>query len=122
MSNTTTTAVQAEQKTHWILSTTMQFDIWCGATCHTFLRYVLRSLLILTLIGTFTTIVLRPLNPKRRAELKRRSVLDSASSLLRKSEFESVAGTFRDAGMGAKTEKRTTEQNGPDVKDPCTVM
>lgn len=100
----------------------MQFDTWCGATCHTFLRYVLRSLLILALIRIFTTIVLRILDPKRHAELKRRTGLNNASSLLRKSEFKSVAGTFRDAGMGAKMEKRTTELNGPDVKDPCTVM
>ena len=123
MSNLTTATMRMEdKKTHWAFATLSHFDAWCGSTCHTLLRYVLRFLLSLALVGTFVTTIMRILDPKRRAELKRRSGLDSASSLLGKSELCSVAGTFRDACMGAKLGNETKELNGPDVKDSCAVM
>lgn len=119
ISNVTTATVRIEENMHWIWNSVTHFDTWCGATCHTLLRYILRSLLILALVGTFATILMRTLDPKRRAELKRRTGLDSASSLLGRSDLSSVAGH---AGMSAKTGSESTELSDPDVKDSCTMM
>lgn len=138
MSNTTTTAV------HWTFS---HFDTWCGATCHTLLRYVLRFLLVLALVGTFTAVFTRGLSPKHRAALRRRIeqqrgvcddrddaasrlpqswtshlAVDSASSLLGETKLKFAAGMFADTGSGVEKGLVTQFRNGPDVKDSCAVM
>lgn len=108
---------------HWAFQTLSYFDTWCGATCHTVLRYSLRYLLILAIISTLVGILVRSLDPKRRAELRRSAGVDCASSQLRRSELESVAGTSEAVGMGVKVGKNTTGLNGgPDVRDSCAVM
>ncbi|KAJ4990648.1 hypothetical protein SVAN01_03879 [Stagonosporopsis vannaccii] len=125
MSNTATTTAPAmwmEAEAHWAFATLSQFDAWCGSTCHMLLRYVLRSLLVLALVGTFMASLVRTLDPKRRVELKKRLGLADASRVVCKSKLELAAGTFRDAGLGAKIGKGTMDLDGPDVKDSCAVM
>ena len=105
MSNITTGAVNMEEEMHWVFATLSHF------------------LLILALVGTFTRILIRTLDPKHRAELKRNSGLDNASSLLGREDVGSVTGTFRDARTDAKAEKQTAGlSGGPDVKNSCAVM
>lgn len=123
MSNTTTASfTQAERHAHWAFTTLSHLDIWCGSTCHTLLRYVLRLLLVLTLVGTFLAVLVRTLDPKRRAGLKEKLGLADASRVLGESKLGSISGTFIDAGMGAKMRGRTTELGGPDLRDSCAVM
>lgn len=122
MSNITAPGLQTGEM-HWAFATLSYFDIWCGATCHTVLRYVLRCLLVLALTGTFVAILMHSIDPKRRAELKKRGGLDSASSMLEKSKLGSIVRTPRDADMGVKGGRNVTDMgDGPDVKDSCVVM
>lgn len=105
-----------------MFATLSHSDDWCGHTCHAVLRYVLRALLFLVLVGTVATIFVRTLDLKCWAELKRRLGLAKASSLLDKSRSGLKAGAFRDIGVGSKVEKNLTQLNGPDVKDSCAVV
>lgn len=116
MANSTTAGVHVEE-IHWAYTTLSHLDTWCGATCHTVLRYVLRCLLVLALAGTFVAILMRSVDPKRRAELNRKVGLDGTSRLLEKSELGSLTGSF--SGNGKSGQVLSV---GPDVKDSCAVM
>jgi hypothetical protein len=109
MANSTTAGVHVEE-IHWAYTTLSHLDTWCGATCHTVLRYVLRWLLVFALAGTFVAILMRSVDPKRRAEL-------NTSRLLEKSELGSLTGSF--SGNGKSGQVLSV---GPDVKDSCAVM
>lgn len=122
MSNSTSPRSGTEE-VHWALTTLSHLDTWCGATCHTLLRYVLRCLLVLALTGTFVAILMRTLDSNRRAELEGRACVDNTIGLLDMSKSGSVAETLRHAGMGVTAERTATElSHGPDVKDSCAVM
>lgn len=122
MANYTTAGMHIKE-THWAFTTLALLDTWYGATCHTMMRYVLRLLLVFVLAGTVIAIVLRSVDPKRRAELERKVGLDSTNMLLEKGELRSVAGMFGGGGVGAKTGHSVrVRSGGPDVKDSCVVM
>jgi hypothetical protein len=122
MSNKTSPGLVAEDM-HWAFTTLSHLDTWCGATCHTVLRYVLRCLLVFALTGTFVAFFVRSIDPKRRAELKRRIGADSASSLLEKREPDSVVATFGTTDLSVQRGRGATVlSGGPDVKDSCAVM
>lgn len=108
--------------TSWAQTTLSTLDAWCGSTCHTALRYVLRTLLLIVLMGALASVVLRSLDAKRGMQVKKKTGLDSARSLLGKRDLGSVAATFRDAGVGAKMGKVDVLDDVPDVKDSCSVM
>ena len=97
-------------------------DTWCGDTCHTVLRYVLRSLLVLVLIGTFVVVLVRTLDPERRALLKTQYGLTGGTALLVQRKSGLVAGTPGEANMVVNSWDGRMEMNGPDVKDSCTVI
>ena len=86
------------------------------------LRYVLRSLLILILIGTFAMVLVRTLDPERRARLKTRYGLAGEAVLLGQNKPGLAAGTFGEANIVVKAGDGRVEMNGPDVGDYCTVM
>lgn len=124
MSNITAadTETLLNEQAHWTLTTLAHFDTWCGTTCHALLRYLLRSILILVLVGTFATIIMRAVDPKQRAEVRRRSGLSGATALLEQSGLGSGGETRKDGGIGAQAKKETRDGGGPDVKDSCAVM
>lgn len=123
MFNATTlgTHTSPEQRI-WILTVLSNLDTWCGDTCHMVLRYVLRSLLILVLIGTFAMVLVRTLDPERRARLKTRYGLAGEAVLLGQHKPGLAAGTFGEANMVVKAGDGRVEMNGPDVGDYCTMM
>lgn len=122
MANATKAAVHSEEA-HWAFTTLSHLDTWCGATCHTALRYTLRCLLVLALAGTLVAIPMRTIDPKRRAELKRKVGVINGGSLLEKSELESATGLFGVEDMGTKVGGNARVLNGgPDVKDSCAMM
>jgi len=87
------------------------------------LRYVLRCLLVLALAGTFVGILMRSVDAKRRAELKRKVGLEDMSSLLERSKLGSLTRSFSGKQMGVKDGKNgQVLSGGPDVKDSCAVM
>ena len=86
------------------------------------LRYVLRFLLALALLGTFMAFLTYVPDPKRRADLKKRLGLADASRVLVHTRLEPAAGTFRNAGTGASMGKGMVELSGPDLRDSCAVM
>lgn len=123
MSNTTIETPQTSAEgVFWAMMTLENFDAWCGSTCHTALRYLLRMMLLVVLIGAFASVLLRCLNTKRSVALSRTTGLDGARRFLGKSELRSVARTFRDAGVGAKMGSLEKVDGEPDVKDSCMMM
>lgn len=110
------------ERRFWIFVVLSNFDAWCGNTRHTVLRYILRCLLILVLIGTFAIVLVRTLDPEWRAQLKTRYKLAGEAALLGQSKPRLVAGTLGEANMVVKARNGRIEMNGPDVKDSCTVM
>jgi len=122
MASSTTADVHVDE-IHWAFTTLSHLDTWCGATCHTVLRYVLRCLLVLALAGTFVGILMRSVDAKRRAELKRKVGLEDMSSLLERSKLGSLTRSFSGKQMGVKDGKNgQVLSGGPDVKDSCAVM
>lgn len=105
----------------WLFAVLSNLDTWCGDTCHTVLRYVLRCLLILVLVGMFAMVLMRSLDPERRAQLRRRYGLARETALLGRSKSGLGAGAFGGANIVGKAGDGM-EMNGPDVKDYCTVM
>lgn len=109
--------------THWASTTLALLDTWCGSTCHSVLRYLLRSLLVLALAGTILATVMRSVDSKCRSELERKVGLDRSNMLLKKSELGSDAGMFDGGGVGAKPGRSgRVRSGGPDVKDSCVIM
>ena len=106
----------------WISAVLTNLDTWCGDTCHTVLRHVLRSLLILVLTGTFGMVLVRTLDPERRAQLNARYGLAGETALLGQSKPGLVAGACGESNMAVKAENGRMEMNGPDIKDSCTVI
>jgi hypothetical protein len=109
-------------KRFWLFAVLSNLDTWCGDTCHTVLRYVLRSLLILVLVGTFAMVLVRTLDPDRRAQLKTQYGLAGETALLGRSKAGFDAGRFGEANTVVNAGEGRLEMNGPDVKDYCTVM
>lgn len=111
-----------KEEMHWSLATLARFDTWCGDTCHTLLRYVLRSLLVMVLVGTFGVIFMRAIDPKKRVGVKSRYGLPFASFPFGQKEVGVGGGTRKDGGMAVTTGQQMRELNGPDVRDSCAVM
>lgn len=86
------------------------------------LRYVLRFLLALALLGNFMALLTHVPDPKRRADLKKRLGRTDASCVLLQTRLELAAGAFRNAGIGANMGKGMVELGGPDLRDSCAVM
>ena len=73
--------------------------------------------------NTSVATLMRSVDPKRRAELKRKVGVESAGSLPEKSKLESATGLFSVEHMGAKVGGNARVLNGgPDVKETCAIM
>ncbi|KZM28829.1 hypothetical protein ST47_g6 [Ascochyta rabiei] len=119
ISNAFTTAETGE---NWATTALSALDVWCGSTCHVALRCVLRSLLLVVLVGAFASVLLRSLGWKRRMQLIKATGLIRARSMLEESDMGRFAGTFMSAQVGAKKAKAEIVDGRPDVQDSCVLM
>ncbi|KAF1938459.1 hypothetical protein EJ02DRAFT_468901 [Clathrospora elynae] len=108
--------------TRWMEDTNRGVENWCGEVCGSMIRWGLRPLLVIVMVGFMVFVIscaYSTFGSSRRNS--RKAGLDNVRTLLRNSELKSGMASFKDAGVGAKN-SRWKEDDGPDVGDSCVAM
>lgn len=100
-------------------------NLSASGACGSVIRWGVRALLVVVLLGFMSSIVACAVNGfGRRARASTSSSgWDRAISVLGKSKISSVSASFKDAGVGAKMDRgKRVSDDEPDVGDACAVM